>query len=278
MSRRLLVNLLLLALAGGLWWVATRLPAPDGKPPPRPFGDIDPGAVRSIAVERPAGELLLQMERRGTHWWITRPFTAPADRARVGRLLAITAEPTARIFSAGGVDLEQTGLAPPRAVLLLDGERIEFGASNPLNRHRYLRRGEAVYLCLDREYYLLASTPESWVDHALLPPGAAVSSISLPTVRYNHRDGEWTLGDGSPAPAGAALLEAWRGTRARAVSRRSELPPGEEVEIRLAQGERLRYRIYRSAGQLELCRPGSGLCYRIDPALETTLFPAHEGG
>ncbi len=278
MSRRLPVNLLLLALAAGLWWVAARSPAPEGKPPPRPFSDIDPGAVRSILIERPAGEPLLEIGRRGSHWWITRPFTAPADRARVGRLLSITDEPAARIFSPEGVDLRQTGLAPPRAVLLLDGERIEFGASNPLNRHRYLRRGEAVYLCLDREYYLLASTPESWVDHALLPPGAPVSSISLPTVRYNNRDGEWTLGDGSPAPGGKALLEAWRGARARAVSRRSEVPPSEEVEIRLARGERLRYRILRPAGQLELCRPGSGLCYRLDPALETTLFPANEGG
>ena len=278
MSRRLLVNLLLLALAGGLWWAATRLPAPGGKPPPRPFSDIDPGAVRSIVIERPAGERLLEIGRRGTHWWITHPFTAPADRARVGRLLSITGEPAARIFSPEGVDLGQTGLAPPQAVLLLDGERIEFGASNPLNRHRYLRRGEAVYLCLDREYYLLASTAESWVDHALLPPGAAVSSLSLPNVRYNNRDGEWTLGDGSPAPEGRALLEAWRGTRARAVSRRSEVPPGEEVEIRLVQGERLRYRIVRSGGRLELCRPGSGLCYRLDPALESALLPARKGG
>lgn len=111
------------------------------------------GAVR---VER-GQRLTLALERRGDAWWLTHPSESPARPERVEQLLAITRAPVNRSFSPER-PLAEYGLAPPLAVLQVDGLRIGFGARDNAQRQRYALLDGRVQL-VDDLYFKLLTMP-----------------------------------------------------------------------------------------------------------------------
>jgi hypothetical protein len=96
---------------------------------------LDPDLVRHIEVDL-KGLPGQRFERRDGHWTSANGAT---DEGRAEELASLAATPVAAWKPAGDFDLAKIGLAPPLAVLVLDGTRVEFGEMTALGKQRYVR-------------------------------------------------------------------------------------------------------------------------------------------
>lgn len=171
MRRRLLINLLLLALVAGLGWLAYR----DYQTPPAAglptLTHLRPEAITRVRIQGPQGQQLLLAREQGL-WRMEEPYRVAAAGERVARLLAIAETPLYRRFPAREADLPGYGLAPPRLVLTLDGVEIGLGTTEPLQFRRYVLVEGAVGLIEDLFLHQLQAPAEDFVSRQVLPAGS----------------------------------------------------------------------------------------------------------
>ena len=89
---------------------------------------IDPASVSHITLTLP-GTPAMHYEKRDGHWWRTDGTPARANDARLSDLADAAAAYVLSWRPASDFDPAKIGLAPPKAVLDLDGQTLEFGES-----------------------------------------------------------------------------------------------------------------------------------------------------
>lgn len=128
----------LLALAG--WqWHREALAAPGT------LLKITPASIRRIALTL-TGTPTMHYEKRAGHWW--RVDGAPT-RADDGRLTELANTAAAEVLSwrpASDFRAARIGLAPPVAVLVLNGHTLAFGGSSVTGPQNYVQVGDRVAL------------------------------------------------------------------------------------------------------------------------------------
>jgi hypothetical protein len=70
--------------------------------------------------------------------------SATTDEGRAEELASLAATPVADWKPADDFDPAKVGLAPPIAVLTIDGTRIDFGEMTALGKQRYARVGQRI--------------------------------------------------------------------------------------------------------------------------------------
>jgi hypothetical protein len=133
MRARLIGIALLLALVGAVAW---QLRTDDADAAAHTLTGLDPAGVRRIDITM-KGLAPQHFEREGDHW-------SGADQGRPADLAALAGTPVAEWKPARDFDAAKIGLAPPLAVLTLDGTRIEYGDLAALGRQRYARVGDRI--------------------------------------------------------------------------------------------------------------------------------------
>ena len=298
MGRRAWLNLVLAAAVAALAAVAWLRPGEEAPPPKPKLLAIDQDRVGRIVIERP-GRDTLELVRREGHWWLARPFEAPAAEFRARSILGIAdAESEAR-YEVGEGELAKYGLDPPKAVVRLgDAATVAVGATEPIDLRRYVRVGDerAVHLVRDTFYTDLAADAAELVSTRLIPPGWEPVEIAVPglTVRRGG-EGRWEPDEAhreASADALAAFVEAWRTRRALWVERldeaaRAALAKAPEIRIRLRRAgpkgaeaanatRELRYRLVARDSDKGLVREDLGLVWRVAPAAAAELLELRE--
>ncbi|MEW8692646.1 MAG: hypothetical protein AB2535_16395 [Candidatus Thiodiazotropha endolucinida] len=154
MVSRTIINLLLLAVAGLLGllvWLSQPAPLP-------PLTHLDPQQITRIRINDLQGREISLMRRQNQ--WMS--GDRPADQSRVRQLLKICRTPSLSRFTAPD-DLEPYGLAPSPIVMALDGTRLSFGNSDPVNGWRYVHHQGEVHLIADGFYHHLIAPAEAWL-------------------------------------------------------------------------------------------------------------------
>ncbi|MDN5864817.1 MAG: DUF4340 domain-containing protein [Gammaproteobacteria bacterium] len=169
MKNRLIALALLAACIVALVLVFSLRGGPD-RPPAVPLTHMAPATVTRIEVHK-LGRPVMTLHQRAVGWWMLAPQSAPAEAARVQRLLAALGELTARQYPADSIDLAAVGLNPPAWTLIVNNTRIDFGSLNPSSLLRYVRRGDAVYMVMDSIAPLLAGGANAFLAPA--PTSAA---------------------------------------------------------------------------------------------------------
>ena len=146
----------LLALAGWQW-------RRDRAARPGTLLDLAPAAVSRIELQFGRGVAMRYVRRHG-HWQHLGSAGPPADDARLDALAAIAAAPVDQWRAAASLDPAKIGLAPPRAILRLDGHTLRFGAPAALGQRCYVQRGTRVAL----------------VSLRYMPQAAPARSVALP--------------------------------------------------------------------------------------------------
>lgn len=126
----------LVAIAGWQWHS-------DRQVDPGPLLALDPAAIQRIDLELP-GAPAEHYAKHGSHWQTL--DGASADDGRLADMAAIAAANVLSWRPAGDFDPAKIGLAPPIAVLTLDGQRLEFGETSVTGPQRYVRAGQRVAL------------------------------------------------------------------------------------------------------------------------------------
>lgn len=152
--QRLLLLLAVLALLGLAGWQQQR----DASHDTGNLTGLDPAAISHITLSLP-GAPTLHYEKRDGHWWRTDGTPTRANDARLGDLADTAAAHVLSWRPAGDFDPAKIGLAPPRAVLELDGQRLEFGESSVTGPQHYVRIGQRVALVSSRYVPRSPATP-----------------------------------------------------------------------------------------------------------------------
>jgi hypothetical protein len=154
LHRRLILLLVVVALLMLSGWQLQR----DARNTTGPLTSLDPAGITRIAVSLP-GASVMHYEKRDGHWWRTDGAPTRANDARLSDL-ADTAQ--AHVLSwrpAGDFDPAKIGLAPPKAVLDLDGQTLEFGEASVTGPQHYVHVGQRVALVSSRYMPRSPATP-----------------------------------------------------------------------------------------------------------------------
>jgi len=119
---------------------------------------LDPAGITHIGVTLP-GLPAMHYEKRDGHWWRTDGTPARANDARLSDLADTAAAHVLSWRPAGDFDPAKIGLAPPKAVLDLDGQTLEFGEVSVTGPQHYVRVGQRVALVSSRYMPRSPATP-----------------------------------------------------------------------------------------------------------------------
>lgn len=257
---------------------------PGQQPPPQMLlTRIDPEKVRQVRVERPH-EPAMVLERGADGWRITEPMVLAAHDFRVRALLGVLKARSLSQYPVASLDPARVGLLPPALRLVVDGQTVSFGETEPINQRRYVQIGDVIHL-IDNADYLPATGPwTGFISLQLLPHGPQLDAITLSDGAVLNRDAKgWHLA-GAKAEAVStdalnALVEAWRTVQALRVDVPESPPANEtgengEVVIHISgQPEPVRFQLLsRTAQELILLRSDLGLQYHLPPGQAHALL------
>src|SRR5690348_3632302 len=152
--QRLILLLAVLALLVLTGWQLQR----DAHQATGPLTSLDPAGIMHIGVTLP-GLPAMHYEKRDGHWWRTDGTPARANDARLSDLADTAAAHVLSWRPAGDFDPAKIGLAPPKAVLNLDGQTLEFGEVSVTGPQHYVRVGQRVALVSSRYMPRSPATP-----------------------------------------------------------------------------------------------------------------------
>ena len=121
-----------------------------------------PVSIRHIAL-RLGGDPTGHYEKRDGHWWRTDGTPARADDGWLDGLAGTATAEVLRWRPAGEFDPARIGLQPPRAVLTLDGQSLEFGEISATGPQAYVRVGARIALV---PLHYLPRPPQAGALHA----------------------------------------------------------------------------------------------------------------
>lgn len=128
----------LLAAAGWQWHH-------DRQDDPGTLLGLDPAAVQRIDLQVP-GAAAEHYVRRDGRWQAVDNTALAVDEGRLADLAATAAAPVLSWRPVADFDPAKIGLAPPLAVLSLDGRALAFGETSVTGPQRYVRVGDRVAL------------------------------------------------------------------------------------------------------------------------------------
>lgn len=278
--KRARLNLLLLvlvaALAGGAYFSSKK---PEAKS--SPLTALSSEAITRISIQHPQ-QAALQLEKRGSSWWLTAPVTAPCDPFEVATLLNLASASTQRSFKLSEVKPAELKLDPPQFTITLNDQTLAFGDVEPLEYRRYVQHGDTVTLIDDPAATSVDADYSDLLAKSLLPPEARLTAIKLPGLSLTRSaDGKQWQADPAPAGLGAddisRLVEAWRQARsmwnaAMPTSEAVDAQAPQPIELTLEGGQTVQLLLISREPQLIIDRPDLKLRYTLSKADADTLL------
>lgn len=111
----------------------------------QPLTSLDPASIQRITLTL-TGAPAMHYQKRNGHWWRTDGTPVRADDARLSDITDTAEAPVLSWRPVSDFDLAKIGLAPPRAMLELDGTALSFGEMSVTGPQHYVRVGERVAL------------------------------------------------------------------------------------------------------------------------------------
>lgn len=149
-------------LAGVVLWTVQHQSAGAAPKTLLPFG---PDAVNRISIKTREGELR-QFEKHDGQWHMRAPQQGPANDSHMQRLAAIAKARVLGWRPASEFEPGKIGLAPPWAVVTINGHELKFGTLAALAPQRYVLVRDHVALIPARYAADIAATPDSELAHA----------------------------------------------------------------------------------------------------------------
>lgn len=192
MLSRSRLNLLLVLIVIVLAIVVIYKPGKE-KPTNTRLSEVDKATITHIQLSR-TGQKTIRFEKHGKDWFMTEPYALKANTINVEALLDLLAYNHHGQYDINKLDLATYGLDKPRASIVFNNNlKFEFGGTESLNRYRYILFNHTLNLTDDYYYHRLLGTPVSFLDHALLPTRAKITSLSIPGLTLTQDKGHWTI-------------------------------------------------------------------------------------
>lgn len=275
MRSRLILNILLFLLVAGLGAYLFYEPGEENEKP-EPLTRLQPDTIDTITIVR-HGLDEIRFVNEGGEWMMQAPYHLPAHPVRIRQLLQLSSQASHTQLPVKDIDLSRFQLDEPQASVILNGTRIDFGDTHPLNENRYVRIDETVHLIDDSLFQQLRTSPAFYLDNRLFPGDREVIGINLPGLALQNFDGVWTTGAaGAESDVDAAqLAQSWKDVRAVTVQRYEPAEPYGQVSFEFSEGEPLVFELVGDPTKPVLARTDLGIQYHLSGYDKERLFP-HE--
>ena len=265
LSQRLLINLLLIVLIGGLAYAGFHFDANDAVETKPTISDLNPDDVHSIDIQ--TGDLRLKLKRGIEGWDLESPINWPANDTNVRRLLSILNFETSALADAADVDLAQLGLQQPQTSIRFNDTLLQFGTTNNIGARRYVMQGTTLFLIPDIHLAFIVEGLSAVVDRRLLPRRAEITSLQLPDLEIRLDDKRRWRSNRAVEFAQARmvqLVENWQDLQATRISHFDlGLMPRQLIEIDLADGQALEFLLMSEDPEIVIAHPNIGLQYHF---------------
>lgn len=263
MRSRLWLNLILLVIVAGLAALVVFEPGKKEQEKPKLMAQFDEEAVNRIEIERKDTVIV---EKRGDRWWLASPYSASANPFRIQQILRIPQAESLSQYPLSKGDLARYELDKPKAILHLDGARLAFGGTDPIDMRRYVQVGDRLHLVADNFYHHLVADATDYIDKKLLPEDDSLKRLELPGLTVSQDDkGAWTAEP--PPPPGAPLYKLvsdWQNARAIAIEPFDQTEAeGKTIKVSFAQREPVTFLIVQREPEFILARKDLGLQYQL---------------
>ena len=282
MGPRSLLNLGLVALVVALLLVAYYRPGLEPEPGAQPITtQPDPATVTALHIEREL-RAPLSFTRDGDDWYLDMAERRlPAADFQVRALLRLLKATAEHSYPADTLDLAALGLDPPRVTLRIDDLNIQLGATDALERKRYVRIADTVHLIDDQYQHLVNGDWAGFVSGRLLATRGPITRLELPGMTLAYSDeGRWQLQPAQPAVSADALqtlIDTWQAATALYVQADSDTESAESVTLYTRDNdEPVRLQLVSRAPDLILARPDWGIQYHLSSGMEAGLFTLPE--
>lgn len=262
MKHRLWINLALaLAVAALAWLVFFKPEAADtSKHKLSTLAAASVNEIRITLAMRPS----IVLNKRGDAWFISAPFAARADRARVDSLLGLLSAESAQRFAA--TDLARFELDHPLAGVKIGSQEFNFGGVHPLNNQLYVLTQGTVYLISPVYFVDVAKQAADYASKQVLDAAENPIAFEFATFKLTRNDGKWLK---QPADASLSQDDAnkfadeWRHAQALSVSQAQAFKATEQITLRFASGKTLSLQAAHQGQEWIVLRTDEKLAYHF---------------
>ena len=266
LSRRWLINYLLIALIGIFIYAGNRYQATSGFPPVNSISSLKPQDIHTVIIETPDNSQVV-LRNTGNQWLFEKPVQWPADNTTVERLISIVQSKSDSRLPADEIELATLGLDSPKVTLILNDTRIEFGTTNNIGQRRYVKIAATIYLLPDLHLHFITQGLIGLIDRRLLPRSISLKSIKLADLTLSKSSNDTWKGETD----GEAEIERintlgnnWQTLRAGRIKSYdySKLP--EQIIIaRLEDGSEIDFFLMAIKPEIVIARPDLDLQYHF---------------
>lgn len=289
MKSRYLINLLLVMLVIGLFWLNSQ-PNSDKVASYPSLTKIASDAITTITITRPNNQpIVLNKQENG--WQLIEPLSAKANDTRIQLILSLLSTPSfAQLMPSTKDDLTRFGMTASATTLALNEQVFQFGSNETLSKHRYVLYNDTIHLIDDQITPLLNANAASFIENRLLAPNKVIKQLSLPilqsdkqlsanTMTINQVDGHWQAEQLTlSTDALTAIVESWQHAYATQVfpitDDEQALNTAIHVEIRFEDSpSALHLAIITNENSISLINNAAKLKYQFPLSMLTQLFP-----
>ena len=276
MSSRTLLNLILAGVALLLGLVVMYQPGLEEPSAAAPIANLPADSISSIRITRKERTPLV-FTKTASGWQLLKEQALPASEFQVRALLGIPSSRPGRSYPVSDLDPGSAGLDPPQATLLLNDILIDVGNTEPLDKKRYIRHDDTVYLVTDIYQHLINADWTNFVERRLLPEKAALTGIELPGLSLTmDNDGLWQTSAAAVAAdtrAIQALVGRWQAASASFIRRYDGTATTDSITLTFSDDtEAFTLYINEQAAELVLARPDRGLQYHFPADMRARLL------
>ena len=267
MSKRMLINYLLLVLIIFFSWVGIKYPVnEEQKVKQNVITTLNPENISEIKIETADDTVVLQ--KNGTSWSLQNPINWFANNIAAERITTLANLQAQSKLPKDQIDLSTLGLRIPKAVVTLNKTSIYFGDTNQIGNRRYLMVEPTVYLASDIHYIFINQGIAGLLDNRLLPSQLELKELNFPTFKLLKGDTGWTTDPAAkPAQNITQFINNWQQKQASIKPYNKTLTPLHKIKAVLQNGDEIEFYVLSIKPEIIIARPDLNLQYH---------FPDHQ--
>ncbi len=267
MSKRMLINYLLLILIIIFTWIGIKYPITEDQMINRnAITTLKPHNITDIKIET-ADETMV-LKKQGTSWNVISPISWFANNISAERIASLAGvEPQSKL-PINEIDISTLGLRIPKAVVTLNQKSIYFGDTNRIGNRRYLMVEPNVYLVSDIHYIFINQGLSGLVDSRLLPSQLDLTELKFPAFTVTKSASTWSTDAAEKSPQAASqLVKNWRQKQSSIKPYDKTLNPLHKIKAGLQTGEQIEFFVLSIQPEIIIARPDLNIQYH---------FPDHQ--
>ncbi len=263
MSKRMLINYLLLVLIIILTWIGVKYPiTEDQKINRNAITTLHAKNITDIKIETADGTIVLQ--KQGLSWMLQSPVNWFADNIAAERLTTLASlEPQSKL-PREQIDLSTLGLRIPKAVVTLNNKSIYFGDTNRIGNRRYIMVDPNVYLASDIHYIFISEGLSGLLDKRLLPSQLELKELQFAGFKLHKKDSGWSSGNPDDSAENVErLLKNWQHKQARIKPYDKSLTPLHKIKAVLQNAQQIDFFVLSISPEIIIARPDLNIQYHF---------------